>query len=188
MVVDDSTVELARRGDAGALRLIFDTKHESVMSLCLCLTGGDREASKDLTQESFIRAFRSLNSLSDPARLEPWLYTIARNVCRDHLKRFARERDRLEAFAIERAMDIEPTEPVDAEARTRAVRELLAEVDDPRVKEIVELKYGEPEHTTRQIAEHLGIPHGTVTVKLMRFRAAAKRSLLRKLLDAGMSP
>ena len=54
----------------------------------------------------------------------------------------------------------------------------------PLVHQIAMLKYREPEHTTRQIAEQLGIPHGTVTVKLMRFRAAVRRELACELLDA----
>lgn len=185
-VLDDSTVERARQGDPRALRLFFDAHHELVMSLCLCLTSGDREASRDLTQETFIRAFRGLHGLSDPQRSKPWLLTIARNVCRDHAARAARERGQLAAFAIEQALELDPPESDDRERRTVVVRELLAEISDPRVKEIVELKYGDPEHTTKEIAQHLDIPHGTVTVKLMRFRTAAKRRLLRRLLDAGV--
>jgi DNA-directed RNA polymerase specialized sigma24 family protein len=45
------------------------------------------------------------------------------------------------------------------------------------------LKCGEPEHTTREIAARLGVPHGTVTSRLVRFRAAIKRELLRAMLE-----
>ena len=63
------------------------------------------------------------------------------------------------------------------------VQQILEGVPDPTLKQIVTLKYGEPEHTTREISASLGIPHGTVTVKLMRFRDAVKRELCRRLVE-----
>jgi len=68
------------------------------------------------------------------------------------------------------------------------VRRVLAHVADKRLREIVQLKYGDREHTTRQIAEKLSIPHGTVTVKLMRFRATIRRDLCRELAWEGVLP
>ncbi len=154
------------------------------MSVCLLSVRGERDVAKDLAQEVFLRAFQGLAGLSEAGRLRPWLLAITRNVCRDHASRRSRELEQLEAFALEQALDLDAAEVEDPNGRVQAVRRLLAEIADPRVKEIVGLKYGEPEHTTRQIAERLGIPHGTVTVKLMRFRAAAKRTLVRMLLES----
>jgi RNA polymerase sigma-70 factor (ECF subfamily) len=182
-VVDEVTLEAARRGEPRALRSVFDTHVEAVMRLCLVSTGVDRDGAKDLAQEVFVRAFRSLDTLSDPGRMRSWLFAIARNVCRDRAARERRYREILDSLAIEQQLDLDRDDPLEREARISAVARVIGQVMDPKLKEIVKLKYGEPEHTTREIAERLGIPHGTVTVKLMRFRAAAKRDLVRALLD-----
>ena len=69
------------------------------------------------------------------------------------------------------------------ELRIAIVQRVLATVRNPVVQAIAKLKYCEPEHTTHQISELLGIPHGTVCVTLMRFRAAVRCELLAALLD-----
>ena len=48
---------------------------------------GNREASCDLCQQIFIRAYRSLEQLRDPERFSTWLYQIALNACRDQQRR-----------------------------------------------------------------------------------------------------
>jgi RNA polymerase sigma-70 factor (ECF subfamily) len=48
---------------------------------------GDPEEARDLCQQSFIRAHRQLHRLRDPERFATWLYQIAANTCRDHLRR-----------------------------------------------------------------------------------------------------
>ena len=47
---------------------------------------GDSEEARDLCQQSFIRAYRQLHRLRDPERFSTWLYQIAANLCRDHLR------------------------------------------------------------------------------------------------------
>ncbi|MEI8334938.1 MAG: RNA polymerase sigma factor [Chloroflexota bacterium] len=47
----------------------------------------DTELAADLTQDTFVRAFRSLDSLEDPAKARPWLYSIANRLALDDLRR-----------------------------------------------------------------------------------------------------
>ncbi len=47
----------------------------------------NREIAEDLTQETMLRASMGILGLKDHNRLVPWLYRIATNVCRDHLRR-----------------------------------------------------------------------------------------------------
>lgn len=47
----------------------------------------DTELAADLTQDTFVRAFRSLDSLEDPAKARPWLYSIASRLALDDLRR-----------------------------------------------------------------------------------------------------
>jgi RNA polymerase sigma-70 factor (ECF subfamily) len=48
---------------------------------------GSSHDSDDVVQEALLRAWRSRSSLEDPARVRPWLYRIATNVCLDELQR-----------------------------------------------------------------------------------------------------
>lgn len=52
---------------------------------------GDREESKDLTQRAFIQALMGISGFRRQAAFRTWLYQIALNVCRNHLKRHRHE-------------------------------------------------------------------------------------------------
>ena len=181
-MADATNVGLVRRGqrgDPGALRELFERYQRPVMQYCSCAAGTDRERARDFAQETFGRAFAALPGLADPERFDGWLFTIAANVCRTRGAQEARRRN-LELLGVD--VDAPAPETVDAasrEDRIAAVQQVLAHIADETVRRIAKLRYCDPEHTTRQIAELLNIPHGTVTVKLMRFRAAIRRDLLR---------
>ena len=75
-------------------------------------------------------------------------------------------------------MHLERAAKADRDRRDSLVREALDSIEDPVLKRIVTMKYTDPEHTTRQIAEALDMPHGTVTVKLVRFRKRFRAALV----------
>jgi RNA polymerase sigma-70 factor (ECF subfamily) len=177
-----SLVRSAQRGQREAERALFDQHHAGVVAYCMVAAGGDRDSALDLAQETLVRAFRSLPQLREPERFSGWLFSIAANTCRTRLGQAHKRRTLLELFAVEQEA-APPDEARAREARIETVQRVLAELPDDQLKQIVQLKYGEPERTTRQIAAELDIPHGTVTVKLMRFRAAIKRQLLGALLE-----
>jgi RNA polymerase sigma-70 factor (ECF subfamily) len=176
-------VRSAAGGDRAAQHALFDRHHRGVMGYCLLACDGDRERALELTQDTFLRALSSLPQLQDSARFRSWLFSIAANLCRGRGAQEARRRELLAAAQL--GLDAVPTddEPQQREARIALVQRLLSRVEDPAVRAVVSLKYGEPEHTTREIAARLGLPHGTVTSRLVRFRATIKRELLRTMLE-----
>jgi len=174
-------VRAAQRGNVTALRELFERNRRRVMEYCWLAAGRDRERALDLSQETFARTFSALSRLKEPESFRGFLFTVAANVCRTRGAQEARRRA-LEVLGLD--FDVPAQEAADCcarEERIAAVQQVLAHVRDDTLREIVRLKYCDPEHTTRQIAELLAMPHGTVTVKLMRFRAAARRELLRSL-------
>jgi RNA polymerase sigma-70 factor (ECF subfamily) len=179
-------VEQGQAGDQRALRALFDRFQRRVFAQCLIASKGDRDAALDLTQETFVRAFRSLESLDAPEKLGGWLASIAANLCRTRGAQDLKRREVLSGYALEQDAPA-PSDAAGREERIATVRRVLEKVEDPLLQQIVQLKYGEPEHTTRAIAAKLAIPHGTVTVKLMRFRAAIKRDLVRALVESDAS-
>jgi RNA polymerase sigma-70 factor, ECF subfamily len=185
---DAAAVRAAQDGNHAALRALFERHQRAVFGYCLVAARRDRDRALDLTQETFSRVFRALDTIAEPERFRSWLFRIAANVCRTSALQEERRDRVLQALQLEQAADGEGEPPVEVaqrEERIATVRRVLAHIADERLREIVQLKYGEPEHTTREIAEKLSVPHGTVTVKLMRFRAAIRRELCHALASEG---
>lgn len=124
---------------------------------------GDHQEAEDLTQETFIRAYRALGSYDveriRALRVRPWLWTIAMNLGRNHL----RDRSRRPTY-VELTTDAadEDPEPVDGAAWDRRLGSLSR---DQRVavvlRHVVGLGIGE-------IAEITGRPEGTVKADVHR--------------------
>jgi RNA polymerase sigma factor (sigma-70 family) len=83
-------VARASSGDQEAFRLIFERYSRPVISFIYDLVS-DRELAKELAQETFVRAFRSLRTLRQETKLSTWLFGIAKNVARESLRARARD-------------------------------------------------------------------------------------------------
>jgi RNA polymerase sigma-70 factor (ECF subfamily) len=81
----ESLVELARHGDEEAFRLIFEQHHRIVLRFIYGMVGNFALA-EELTQETFLRAYRSLSSYLEEGKLTPWLCGIAKNVTRNWMR------------------------------------------------------------------------------------------------------
>lgn len=76
----------ARAGDGMAFSLLFQSYNAPICTYIARLVGND-EQGRDLAQETFIRAWKSLPALHGELQFKPWLYRIATNVARSHLRR-----------------------------------------------------------------------------------------------------
>ena len=97
-------VRLALRGDRAAFEQIIIRYESRVMTLAVRLLGS-RDDAPDAAQEVFLRAFKYLHRVDTRKPLEPWLFRIAINVCRDLMRRRAQ---RQATF-----VDADPAEPID---------------------------------------------------------------------------
>jgi len=123
---------------------------------------GDHQEAEDLTQETFIRAYRALGGFDrerfDDLRLSPWLWTIALNLGRNHL----RNRSRRPTFVEMSDHGITDPEPADSAAwDTR-----LSELSVPQKRAVV-LRHVVGLGIT-EIAEATGRPEGTVKADIHR--------------------
>jgi RNA polymerase sigma-70 factor (ECF subfamily) len=75
-------VARVRNGDDDAFRMIFDRYARPVAGFLQNLIG-KHDVAEELTQETFVRAYRNFNSLRDEARLSTWLFGIAKNIARE---------------------------------------------------------------------------------------------------------
>ena len=85
-MVDAQLIEKFRDGDIDAFNLLVKRWEKNVFNFVLRYMG-DREESKDVCQQTFVRTYRKLNRLKEPEKFSTWLYQIAINICRDELKK-----------------------------------------------------------------------------------------------------
>lgn len=84
-VSDAAAVALARAGDCDAFRVLVDRHSRKLFRLAYRLTGNEEDA-EDIVQETFLRAYRSLNQFDERAVFTSWLYRIATNHAFDILR------------------------------------------------------------------------------------------------------
>src|SRR5437588_5008337 len=109
----NSSVDLVTRacqGDQEAFRLIFERYSRPVISFIYDQVG-DRETAEELAQETFVRAYRSLKSLREEAKLSTWLFGIAKNVARESLRADMRKRQQVD-LDDEQVLDLSDRGPI----------------------------------------------------------------------------
>lgn len=83
-------LEACRRGEHEAFRLLFDAYKDRTYSIALHLLGGDTAAAEDVTQEVFVRLFRTIGQFRGEAEFGTWLYRLVANACVDEQRRLRR--------------------------------------------------------------------------------------------------
>jgi RNA polymerase sigma-70 factor (ECF subfamily) len=147
---------------------------EEVFLLCL---GFSRNAAvaEDLCQDVYLKACRKLDSVRHPEAVKFWLFRLARNVCRDHLRR-----SRLVGFdPLDSRADLAAasngSEPDDFEDRLVRLKSSV-EVLPGKLREVFILRtYARLSY--EDVARTLRIKEGTVMSRLHRARAAVARSM-----------
>ena len=137
----------------------------------------DREASEEIAQEVFVRAWRKLPQFRRESTPSTWLYRIAVNLAKNHLRR--RTVLPLEPEAVELAGGPAPTDGPEESVVAGSVRELVrravAELP-PELRTVVALYYLD-ELSVTEGAQTIGKPAGTVKSRLARARETLRRTL-----------
>jgi len=169
---DRDAVARVLSGDAGAFRVLVELYEPPVYGLCRKLLGGDSAEAEDLTQETFFRAYRYLPRLEDPERFGPWLYQIARSLCRDRRRRAQVEKRAL----AERADDLRRRAgEVEDDGACSEVGKALSDL--PREEnEAITLRYFEG-LSYDEITRRLGLTFSQVDHLIRKARARLERRL-----------
>jgi RNA polymerase sigma-70 factor (ECF subfamily) len=83
MTSDEDLFREWQEGSAGALEALVRRHHASLLAHLIRL-GSDVHLAEDLVQETFVRLVREAHAYRYPRPFRPWLYTIARNLARNH--------------------------------------------------------------------------------------------------------
>ncbi|HEU0122669.1 MAG TPA: sigma-70 family RNA polymerase sigma factor [Bryobacteraceae bacterium] len=182
--LDTQLVERCLAGDEGAWEDLVKTHTRRVYSICYRFIGKDSEA-QDLTQDVFLRLFRTLKSFrAGEGSFTVWLSRMTRNLLIDNYRRTRQERV---TDSIEDQLPMLEERSLGAGSRAdgilagREASELLQAALQrlsPELRETVILRDLE-ELEYKEIAETLGVPEGTVKSRLNRGRAELAR-ILRK--------
>lgn len=143
----------------------------------------DRSTAEDMAQDAFVHAFRRLRRWRREARFGTWLYAIALNRYRSHLRARPGPGDPLPADLAGRGRPAEQQADLLAEERREAVRRELASL--PAIyREALALFYLQERDLTSAAAA-LGVPPGTLKARLHRGRELLRVKLERRLRERG---
>jgi len=178
-----SLVERCLGGEQGAWEELVKTHTKRVYALCYRFTNRDNQA-QDLTQEVFLRVFKSLGSFrAGEGSFAVWLTRLTRNLLVDHYRRTKHDRvtdaieDKLTVLE-ERTGTYSRTEGLLAGREAGELLQAALQKLSPELREAVILRDLQ-EMEYREIARVLDVPEGTVKSRLNRGRAELARVLKR---------
>lgn len=171
-------VRRARDGDAAAFAGLIRSFERVALAVAFSVTG-DAAAAGDVTQEAFLRAWRRLPDLKEPAKFGPWLGGIVRNLALDACRARANRRG-VDAGADgvpdgAAAPDAGPLDELGRREEARRVAEALGSLDELSRSAVV-LRYYDG-LSSRQIGELLGLAPAAVDMRLMRARRQLRERL-----------
>jgi RNA polymerase sigma-70 factor (ECF subfamily) len=177
----ETLIQRCLQGDQTAWDVIVRQHWRRVFNVAYKFVGRHEEA-EDLTQDIFLKIFRSLDTFDRRANFQTWLISVSRNLCIDHYRSVRRERE-----AIDRSVHPEDLAPstsgegpiaaLEQRDRVALLRRALAGLPDTLrtavlMRDIQELSY-------QEIADRLGLPEGTVKSRINRGRTELARQIRR---------
>ncbi len=165
VTVDESTrwALAARDGEATAAAAFIRATQADVWRFVASLV--DPAAADDVTQETYLRAFRALPSFEGRSTVRTWLFGIARRACADHVREAVRQRRlTLRAVALDPAADVCDQDPAGSVGATELLRRLGTDQREAFVlTQVLGMSYADA-------ARALDVPVGTIRSRVARAR------------------
>ena len=177
----DDLIERCLNGDQAAWEEIVRLHWRKVFNIAYKFVGR-HDLAEDLTQDVFLKLFKSLDTFDRRANFQTWLISVSRNLCIDHYRSVRKERETVNR-------DIDPAElaPVSADKSAYAMLEtrdrvqMLREALDklpPTLRTAVMMRDIQ-EFSYQEIATKLKLPEGTVKSRINRGRTELARQIQR---------
>jgi len=163
-LTDTELACLAKQGDASAFEEIYDRHAPGIAKALTSFAGPDPDVVDDLVQDVFFRVIKGLGSYVPSHPFAQWLYTVALNVGRNHVRR-RKELVFVGAGELEQLPDKYcPGSDWSEEVIAAVLLRLLARLPE-HLLEVVSLRIGS-DMPYGEIAEVLGIPEGTARSRM----------------------
>ena len=184
----DALIERCLAGNQAAWEEIVRLHRRKVFNIAYKFVG-KHDLAEDLTQDIFLKLYRSLDTFDRRANFQTWLISVSRNLCIDHYRSVRKERE-----TINRDVDASTLSPVSRDRSAYAQLELRDRVQllraaldmlPPTLRTAV-LMRDIQELTYQEIADRLNVPEGTVKSRINRGRTELARQIqrLREQQDA----
>ena len=179
--VIESLIQRCLAGDQLAWEQIVKQYWRKVFNVAYKFVG-KHDAAEDLTQDIFLKIFKSLDTFDRRANFQTWLISISRNLCIDHYRSVRKERETIDrdvdaAALAPAAADASPVAALEQRDRVTLLKQALAALPDTLrtavlMRDIQELSY-------QEIADRLRLPEGTVKSRINRGRTELARQIRR---------
>lgn len=160
---DGELVLLTLDGSADAFGVLVERYRMRAVRMASAIVG-DWELAKDLSQDSFLKAYRALNTFDVKSPFLPWYYRILRNTCMDQIRRRGRLRAVLEKIKLSARAKGDLRDEIRRSDLSVIIRMAINRLED-KDREIIELRHFS-DLSYDEIAELLDIPRGTVMSRL----------------------
>ena len=165
-------------GNEAEIEMLVRQYETLVFRLALSIVG-DQDEANEITQETFLSALRSLRSYQEKQSLKAWLYTIALNHSRSHLRKqkiVERLRTTLTSiFRVDAQKQGSPEETVMQNEKEAQIWRSLNQLDE-RHRIVVVLRYFH-ELSVTEISEILSVNEGTIHSRLHTAREKLRNAL-----------
>ncbi len=171
-------IQRAKQGDLAAWEPLVQAYQEAAFRLAYLFLG-DADEAQDVAQETFLRAFRSLDRFDSSRPLRPWILSIAANLARNRKRAAGRY-----LSALRRLVRIDPPERVSIEDRSvqnlqaQSLWQAVQRLDETG-RQVVYLRYF-LDCSVEETADVMGVAAGTVKSRLHRALARLRILLERE--------
>ncbi len=175
---DNEIISIVLNGDKQAFAQLVDRYQNYVFTLALRMVKS-REDAEEVSQDIFVKAYRSLADFRGASKFSTWLYTIVNTSCITFLRK-----KKLEVHSLDNDKVFEVADSQDSGFRANLVEQKskVAMVNNaiamlgPDDAQVITLFY-KGEQTLEEIAQVLGIEVNTAKVRLHRARARLKEKM-----------
>jgi len=177
----DALIERCLQGDQSAWEAVVRQYWRRVFNVAYKFVGRHDEA-EDLTQDVFLKVFRSLATFDRRANFQTWLISVSRNLCIDHYRSVRKERETIDRDIrsddlASASPDVSPLAALERRDLAEQLREALRHLPETLrtavvMRDMQELSY-------QEIADRLGLPEGTVKSRINRGRHELARQIRR---------
>jgi len=171
--LDHTLIRRWRAGDERAASVLVE-RHATALSRYVSSLG-ERDAVEEVVQDTFVRAFSSIDSFRGESTLRTWLFTISRRLVVDRRRAARRRKDVGTLDEVDAATEYTALDSIIADEAERRVREAVQRLS-PTQREVFTLRVSEG-LSYKEIAEIVGTTEGAARVHYHNALRTVKESL-----------
>lgn len=175
----EKLIERVKAGDTDALKTVYEAYSQRMRNACIRITQEDEDTVDDLVQESFIRAYYSLEKLKDASKFGEWVVAITKNVSLRYLER-KRKIQVLPFSEIGDGFDVESSYTSDSKLEEKELFELIDKLPSG-YRNVFRMAVIDG-FSHKEISEKLGIEPHSSSSQLTRAKGWLRNMINRRML------